>query len=162
MTCFAKEGNEEVLEAMEYTEAVMGVKRNNSSQNPAKSKKSILKVTSEDYISAEPFIQNLFYIIDHTFKEGSDAWKHVCIGSDLDGIIDPIDICPTASHFPHFKERLKQFIPIYFEFRKMNVDKKSVKLMENYFNETFTLSEALDLLFYDSLKEFTIKHLKGK
>jgi hypothetical protein len=60
----------------------------------------------------EPFIMNYLGIIRlAAVKE--DAWKRVCIGSDLDGGIDPIDICPTAQYMPYFEGCLKLLMPFY-------------------------------------------------
>ncbi len=105
----------------------------------------------EDYWSAEPFLQNLFYILNHSRTKPYDAWHHVCIGSDLDGIIDPIDICPTASQYPYFRERLTQFIPIFFSLNKNYRE-------EDFFKEPKKYEKELDQLFYKSLRDFTQKN----
>ena len=158
--CYAKAKNVHVVAATDYTRQVMGVQDDRVSKKHFDKKNKVLKITCEEYISAEPFIQNLFYLIDHSNKSGPDAWKHICIGSDLDGIIDPLDICPTASQYPHFKERLRQFIPIFLEIRKINAGQQSVKT--DYFDHGMTLDEALDYVFYQSLKSFTEKYFNGK
>lgn len=130
----------------------------------AREAKRIYQLTCADYISVEPFLQNLFYILDKTGKlengnqDRSAPWNHICIGSDLDGIIDPIDICPTASQYPHFKERLRQFIPVFLELRALNDSSKKNKKTDWYFDDDFTIEEALHQLFYKSLKDFTVKH----
>ncbi|GAB3643544.1 hypothetical protein GCM10027423_41810 [Spirosoma arcticum] len=119
----------------------------------------LFAVFRNDYLSLEPFIQNLFHIIDNSGKVGESAWKHVCLGTDLDGIIDPIDICPTASQYPHFRKRLTQFIPIFLAMRKLSDSKKSD--YDDYFGSSSTaipLNEAMNFLMYTSLKNFVATH----
>lgn len=164
----------DVRRALNYTQQEMGITH----------EKRQFKRTVEDYISAEPFIQNLFYILDHAgLAQDTAAWWRVCIGSDLDGLIDPIDICPTASLYPNFRKRLAQFIPIFLNIRKLQtgngqeIDLKDrgalsraeaialrnpqqrVKIYEDYFSPDFNLEKALDLLFYKSLRKFSADHL---
>lgn len=120
------------------------------------------QITRDDYFSIEPFIQNLFYILDHSDTTGRMAWSHVCIGSDLDGIIDPIDVCATASQYPHFRQRLIQFIPIFLAIRKMY--NPGAFDYGYYFDDTeiraesISLRHAVDAVMYDSLKKFVINN----
>ncbi|HEX2616465.1 MAG TPA: hypothetical protein VHL57_02930, partial [Flavobacteriales bacterium] len=134
----------------------------------------VLDATAADYISAEPFLQNLFYILDRILDntasyagdvrpDAREAWRCVCIGSDLDGLIDPIDICSTAGMYPYFRERLLQFIPIFLRFRLDQFDRGTMlqgrpRSLEDYFPPGFTPTDALDMLFYTSLRDFTVKH----
>ncbi len=112
------------------------------------------KVMFEDYYESEPFLHNLFHMVDqcsdgHENLLGTSApWTSVCIGSDFDGSIDPIDICPTASQYPYFRVRLCQFIPLF-----LAIDKDRDYRM--YFNKNFTVSNALEMVFYENLKRFT-------
>jgi hypothetical protein len=141
--------------------AEMGIPRDDTRKNK--------RILLQDYLSLEPFMQNLFYIIDHTGKQGPAAWKHVCIGSDLDGIIDPIDICPTASQYPYMRKRMEQFIPFFLALRREK--DATARCFNSYFNDGgfpadncpvsppgFSMKNALDLLFYDSLRNFVIKN----
>ncbi|HZV70801.1 MAG TPA: hypothetical protein VFG10_14700 [Saprospiraceae bacterium] len=154
-------------DAISYTVNEMGLDTSRSS-HPLKAYKEILEVIYKDYKSAEPFLYNVFHVIDHSNKDRVRAWNHVCIGSDLDGLVDPIDICPTASQYPKFKNRLKQFIPIFLKMRQvMNMDEKSnFRGFDYYFDDSsstnansFTLEKALDQLFYKSLFDFTDKRM---
>lgn len=123
-----------------------------------KRERCILKRTQDDYISVAPFLANLFHIIDHSDLPTEQAWDHICIGSDLDGLIDPIDLCPTAGHYPYFHTRLKQFIPVFLAIRAKNDPSGRVRGMDDYFNENFTIDQALNKLFYLSLRDFTDKY----
>lgn len=88
-------------------------------------KRSFYKTIRDDYKSAEPFLQNVFHVVDIAYKDANpdsgieiDAWKYLCLGSDLDGLIDPLNICPTAGHYPEFKNKLEKFIPLFLYMRK--------------------------------------------
>src|SRR5690606_4996530 len=76
----------------------------------------------------------------------TDAWKNICLGSDLDGLIDPINICPTASQYPIFKEKLKVFIPLFLSLRKdFEIRDKLLgdyQDLEYYFGDGFTVDRA--------------------
>ena len=155
--------------AMDYTEKEMGVTGH----------KDQLEITTEDFISAAPFIQNLIWILDRIKDDTDDdgqvandslrhAWRHVCLGSDLDGLIDPIDIVPTAGQYPHFRERLKQFIPIFLELRMLEKpdfigkDEPVYRGYNDYFDTGFTIDDAMDQLFYNSLHDFTAKYFRKR
>lgn len=133
---------------------------------------SALRLLFDEYWSALPFMENLFHIIDELIynskyqqTEGAvdpdiRPWEHVCIGSDLDGFMDPIDICPTASHYPEFKHKLKYLIPIFLQERcsRKPVPRRTELAFSSYFGEGVSLDQCLDQLFYDSLRDFTAKY----
>ena len=149
--------------ALEYTEQFMGVPKINAPQSRwHRGYNRILNVTIKDYLSVEPFLQNLFYLVDHSGKSPEAAFDHLCIGSDLDGLIDPIDVVPTAGRYPHFKKRLKQFIPMFLEIRTFigKLNKENPRTYEDYFSDNFTIDQALDKLFYVSLRNFVNKNFK--
>jgi microsomal dipeptidase-like Zn-dependent dipeptidase len=112
------------------------------------------KILCKDYLSAEPFLQNVFHLVDHS-GVGNKAWNHLCIGSDMDGFLDPIDIVPTATQYPYFKNRLRQIIPIYLHQRSGSPDN-----WKRYFENKENLAECLNLLFYESLRKFVVKWFK--
>ncbi|MBL0744124.1 hypothetical protein [Chryseolinea lacunae] len=89
------------------------------------------------------------------------GWVNICLGSDLDGMIDPINICPTASQYPAFKAKLKVLIPLFIAIRhQFEVKDKLLPdpypSTDYYFNANFKVDEALDMLFYTNLKDFTL------
>jgi microsomal dipeptidase-like Zn-dependent dipeptidase len=42
---------------------------------------------------------------------GKEAWKHICIGSDFDGLINPIEGCANATRLDHLRKELKKWLP---------------------------------------------------
>lgn len=43
---------------------------------------------------------------------GFDPWKNICIGSDYDGLIEPLINCREASHFPELEKLLFKWLPV--------------------------------------------------
>lgn len=150
--------------ALEYTRNELGVPE-----------RRVLRTVTDDYKSVEPVLRNLFLIID-TIKvdarsldgitDPSYPWGFICLGSDLDGVIDPIDICPTADQFPLLRDRLRQFIPVFLHLRFKEADAihstGEVLPFEysDYFTAQFSIDDALDALFYRSLREFTFNKIR--
>lgn len=94
-----------------------------------------------EYLKVEPLLRNVFYIVrlasyqheaerlpeeernslnTYFFKYGPDdvtlqkgAWDFVALGSDYDGLIDPIDFVPTASYIPLLHRRMVVYAYIF-------------------------------------------------
>jgi hypothetical protein len=72
--------------------------------------------TYDKLLIAEPFVRNMFYIVSHAAPKRQVTlaqWRIVSIGSDFDGIMNPIDICPTTSDIPAFFRFLNHYLPYY-------------------------------------------------
>src|SRR5690606_13176618 len=41
-----------------------------------------------------------------------NPWKHICIGSDYDGLIEPVKICPDISNIDDLKFNLLKWLPV--------------------------------------------------
>ena len=56
------------------------------------------------------FIQTILYIIKVGYQHNiASPWKHICIGSDFDGLIDAIDVCKTSEKLPILKRKLMEY-----------------------------------------------------
>ncbi len=55
------------------------------------------------------FCNNLLHLVK---VGGPKAWKHVCIGSDFDGLINPINNCKSLADYPDFEEDLIEELKI--------------------------------------------------
>ncbi len=44
-----------------------------------------------------------------------EGWKTICMGTDFDGIINPIDTCPTAGYFDDLEDKLVDRLPGYLQ-----------------------------------------------
>ena len=128
---------------------------------------AVFNLICDEYLSADPFMRNLFQIVDIAEEtKGGDrknAWKNICLGSDLDGLIDPIDICPTASQYTDFKAKLHVMIPLFLHIRKEFEIRDQVRDTEylelsDYFDTSFKIDTALNMVFYTNLKDFTVRN----
>ena len=121
------------------------------SQNSAISQKSILNTIKGRELP--PDQQDILRI---------RSWQNICLGSDLDGLIDPLNICPTASDYPTFKRKLRLFIPLFLTMRKTFEERDNVygeyRTIQDYFGESFTLDDALNMVFFQNLVMFTMEN----
>jgi microsomal dipeptidase-like Zn-dependent dipeptidase len=47
---------------------------------------------------------NILHIVK---TAGQDAWKHICIGSDFDGLVEAVDCCMNVTWYKEFSDLLK-------------------------------------------------------
>ena len=99
------------------------------------SKDQLLK----DIKDAEPFVRNLFYILEKSGYAGLiKSWEHIAIGSDFDGIMNPIDICPTSADIPKFYSFLLAHLKFYADYLDkrpllLGFEKDPAPLLNNLF-----------------------------
>jgi hypothetical protein len=63
--------------------------------------------------STDEDIKHLCNNILHIVRiAGDKAWKHICIGSDFDGLISAVECCRNASVFNNLASELKRWLPI--------------------------------------------------
>jgi microsomal dipeptidase-like Zn-dependent dipeptidase len=113
--------------------------------------------------SIASFINNLLHIIKVGLTNGYDGtqpnkvnvWDHVCIGSDLDGLVDSLDFAHdkfnsvTAKNISLFVERIR-------------VDIKIMAAYDPGFNYQINdIDNKLEKLFYSNGKDFATKFLNG-
>jgi hypothetical protein len=113
--------------------------------------------------SIASFINNLLHIIKIGLTNGYDGtqpnkvsvWDHVCIGSDLDGLVDSLDFAHdkfnsvTANNINLFLERIR-------------VDIKIMAAYDPGFNYQINdIDSKLEKLFYSNGKNFAKKFLDG-
>jgi microsomal dipeptidase-like Zn-dependent dipeptidase len=93
------------------------------------------------------FCANLLHIIriGATVPGVADPWDHVCIGSDFDGLIDPVNACPTIEHMPDFMKQLAEVLPRMAAKGGMPMSSAEV-------------DRCLNKLFHDNLVDFLRKH----
>lgn len=54
-------------------------------------------------------VNNIFHIVKvGEGLKGVDPWEHICIGSDFDGLINPIKACASSSQFCALPDKLKR------------------------------------------------------
>ena len=93
----------------------------------------------DSLINAEPFVRNIFAMIKHSGLPVGDinTWKHICLGTDFDGVINPIDICPTAKEIPNFYHFLCRNLDFYIDYLgyepMIKCGKSSIEIMNMLF-----------------------------
>ncbi len=60
--------------------------------------------TNKWNVHAMLFLENVFHVV--AVGDRNEMWSIICISSDFDGIIDPIESCPTAKHLDKFERLL--------------------------------------------------------
>jgi microsomal dipeptidase-like Zn-dependent dipeptidase len=98
------------------------------------------------------FMAHIIHLIKVVQNDGyslAKALQQVCIGSDYDGLINPVWVCDTVDEFVYFKERFeKSFLQFA---RDCNV------MMPDDFDTTkFAMG-----LFYENGKNFVLQRLTG-
>ncbi|MGN6265399.1 MAG: hypothetical protein ACTHM5_06975 [Ginsengibacter sp.] len=96
------------------------------------------------------FMAHILHVIALAQKNNYDvmtALDQLCIGSDYDGLINPIWVCETANSLEHFKSELEDN---FVSFAK----KSRIKLPEEFDVKTFSKK-----LFFENGRDFVMKRL---
>lgn len=95
------------------------------------------------------FVNNLLHIVK---IGGPQAWKHICIGSDFDGLIDPINTCTNVTKFEIIEKKLVKTIT------EMVTEAKKVNPQVDYHIKD--LKKQLRDLFFQNGIDFLNKHFQ--
>ena len=98
------------------------------------------------------FLENIFHIIK--VAQDAGAWDMICLSSDNDGVIDPIDACPTAMHLSAFEDRLNYIAFRYYE----HSDYKN----KIFIQSATDLNNKIRRILYDNLSNFIYDHFPVK
>lgn len=80
----------------------------------------------------------------HIFGANHSVWDTLCIGTDFDGGIDPVQSYPTALHLKFFRSDLKEIL-LSNDFINCNIN-------------TSTIEEVLDNICYKNCHKFLVNH----
>ena len=84
----------------------------------------------EEYIKV--FMANIFHIIrvcDNSFNKGKKAWDLICMGSDLDGLINAFNIYHDVEKMPSLAEDMFNFLEKQEPIPEINLDGAEMKRM---------------------------------
>lgn len=99
------------------------------------------------------FLNQVFHILLVAKKAGINlqrASKSICIGSDFDGLINPIDCCNSCLEFESFKLYLKQILTKRTSFwKQISIQKSDINI-----------DEFLEGIFFNNAFEFLKVHFK--
>jgi len=108
-----------------------------------------------DYYKCEPLLRNILYIVMYSGREDPTAWQHIAIGSDFDGLIDPIDLCPTADKIGEFRKQLTAYLEVFWTLHK---DDAMFQKRDLFFNGAISFSSAVDKLFFENGRNFILNN----
>jgi hypothetical protein len=98
----------------------------------------------------EPLMRNILYIVENSGYAGKlKSWQHIALGSDFDGVVNPIDVCTRASDIPSLYQGLAKYLPAYSQFLNKEY------LMLDHLNSPEVL---LNLFFYKNGEDFILKY----
>lgn len=98
------------------------------------------------------FMQHILHFIKiaQQTNDVDKALTQICIGSDFDGIINPVWCCPAVSGFDNFK---KEFLKTFMSFAHANKDLVTLPI-------NFDVNKFADQLFFENGKNFILERLK--
>jgi hypothetical protein len=89
-------------------------------------------------------------------KTKKDPWTMIAIGGDYDGLIDPIDVAPTASYIPHLRSRLVLYAYIFAQMRKNEFwDTRNYRPFIISLHDS---AQKMKQFFYENGKNFILKY----
>ena len=136
-----------------------------------------------EYMKAEPLIRNIFYIVrlikaqrdaelhqsdtlymrehypqfirdDSAAKK--DPWDMIAIGSDYDGLIDPVDFAPTAAYIPLLHRRMVVYAYIFSLIHRDQFHLPGSG--ECFINSLEDSMEKMGKIFYHNGKNFILQY----
>lgn len=97
-------------------------------------------------------------ILRFVYAGGPTAWKHLCIGSDFDGLVDSVEACKTAAQLPSLRKNLKK--PLKDLILSVPAPGNTFHVKMKHLDED--LDSKLDDLFFNNGYEFLKKHFSGE
>lgn len=93
------------------------------------------------FLVAAPFFRNLSHLVLAT-SEQYDPWRHIGIGSDFDGLIDPLDYFHTSDRLPELEQFMIDNFALYCRLYKQPMDRLLTRR-----SHTYTAEEAMRRVF---------------
>lgn len=97
---------------------------------------------------AKPVWENLIYIAEVCKNKGFDPWKHICLGTDYDGIINPLNEFRTAESLPNLRTALISHLDDYWNGSSPFIPK----------NTGGNSTEVIDRIMYKNALQFITDH----
>ena len=94
------------------------------------------------------FIQTFLYLLKIGYENNIPTpWKHICLGSDFDGLINAVDVCKKASDYPRLRSK-------FLDYCLQNQDKKTVlKLVQK---DGITMVDLIEhISFFNPIEFFS-------
>lgn len=110
------------------------------------------------------FCFNILHIISTGLQvQGVDPWERVCIGSDFDGMINPLINCRNAGRFPGLEKSLIKWLPVAERsYRSINNGPELLKKTDRGEVDTDDLKQKIRNIMYLNGKQFVESWLAYK
>lgn len=109
------------------------------------------------------FCFNIIHIINIGLlrgEEGLNPWNHICIGSDYDGLIEPLKICYDISSIKDLEYNLLKWLPTaakaYYD------ENGGVESIQHELKDLQTLKKLVKKIMYENGARFVNNWLQGK
>ncbi|QDH80273.1 hypothetical protein FKX85_15010 [Echinicola soli] len=93
------------------------------------------------------------------WHEGASPWDHICIGSDFDGLINPINGFEDITKLGGIHNALRQYLPLADKYHLFNKDVNGLKYNENGAVDASFLEEAIEKFTFTNGLRFTARFL---
>lgn len=109
------------------------------------------------------FCFNIIHIVNVGYLKGSDSlnpWDHISIGSDYDGLIEPMKICYNISSIDDLEYNLLKWLPTaakaYYD------ENGGVEFLQHQLKDLPYLKSIVKKIMYENGERFVNNWLKGK
>ena len=81
---------------------------------------------------------------DVSESKKNEVWNHISLGTDFDGMINPVDAFIVSDEFKNLRMSLKKYMPQMPQFASLS--------------QGLTIDEILDRVMYDNAIEFVLRN----
>ncbi|SFQ49351.1 membrane dipeptidase [Hymenobacter arizonensis] len=106
------------------------------------------------FLAAAPFVRNLAHLVRSASPQ-SDVWRHIAIGTDFDGIVNPIDYFHTSDRLPELEQFVFDHFDLYDELYRFGL---GAALANTPSGRPYSKQQALRQLFSENGTAFITKH----
>jgi microsomal dipeptidase-like Zn-dependent dipeptidase len=93
--------------------------------------------------------------------ENTSPWDHLCVGSDFDGLINPINGFEDVLQLPKLRGQLLKYLPQADKFLPFNPDQKALRYKDDGSVDAAFLNEVIDKFLFKNGLRFTVRFLNN-
>jgi len=91
----------------------------------------------------------------------SSPWDHLCIGSDFDGLINPINVVTNVTDVHTLRDHILQYLPQAEKTLPFYQDTKALKRLENGAIDRIYMEAVVDKFMFDNGVKFIARFLRN-
>lgn len=93
--------------------------------------------------------------------ENTSPWDHLCIGSDFDGLINPINGFDNILQLDKLRAQLQKYLPYADKVLPFNPEHKALRYHDNGTLDAAFLKTAIDKFLFQNGLQFTVRFLQN-